>query len=54
MGVVGVDDFANCEVDEPKPELFVGNEVGERNGLEEPSPLDLNLSVVRRCAGNVV
>ena len=28
LGIVRVYDFANCEVDEPEPELFESDEVG--------------------------
>ena len=40
---VGVCDFANGEVCEPKPKLFASDEVGSCDGLCEASPLKVDL-----------
>ena len=41
--IVGVCDFANDEVCEPKPKLFASDEVGYGDGLCETSPLKVEL-----------
>ena len=49
--IVGVCDFANDEVCEPKPKLFASDEVGYCDGLCEASPLKVDLDAsVRRGA----